>query len=653
MAKSLNDPEILSTINLKPPSKTFHPSPLAWEDQLLYFLLPDRFSDGNEKGYKDIDGRPVDTGTTPPFQSPQDNGNAITTEQDAAKWRAAGTVFVGGTLKGLKSKLGYLHRLGVTALWIGPILKQVAKLQTYHGYGVQDFLDVDARFGTREELRDLVATAHGLGIYVLLDIILNHSGNVFEYVATDPHYTGGETFDVKGFYDKDRQPSIPLGKVDEQKYPEAFPDAAIWPLELQGTECFTRKGQINNDGWDRAPEYLDGDFFDLKDLALGDANPDKFTASPALRALCQCYKYWIAYADIDGYRIDTVKHMGDGPTRYFASVIHEYAARLGKEKFLLIGEITGDRAFETVEATGLDAALGLGNVQEKLWRVPKGQANPAEYFDLFRNALYLNKGSHTWFRDRVVTMIDDHDQVWRGNYKGRFCSDGSGQDDDGKKLVVAAVALNLFTLGIPCIYYGTEQAFDGQGGSDQYIREAMFGGSYGAFRSRGRHFFSEGEKEEEQTNHPIWTGIAGLARLRASEISLRRGRQYLREISGDGINFGYPTNISGGSVAVVRSVIAWSRLFADEELLCAISTDPVNTLQVWVTVDAELHHAGVGVVDELRLLYSYSYPSATAGGAGGGVGAGVPQTITVKKAAGGGRSVVKLTVPPGGVVVYK
>lgn len=73
---------------------------------------------------------------------------------------------------GIQSKLGYLRRLGVTALWIGPIFKQVQALETYHGYGVQDFLDVDPRFGTREELRTLVKEAHKLGIYVILDIIV-------------------------------------------------------------------------------------------------------------------------------------------------------------------------------------------------------------------------------------------------------------------------------------------------------------------------------------------------------------------------------------------------------------------------------------------------------------------------------------------------
>ncbi|KIX04062.1 uncharacterized protein Z518_07615 [Rhinocladiella mackenziei CBS 650.93] len=618
--KSIVDPEVQSVIARVPPSQEFHPSPAAWEDQILYFLLPDRFSNDSENDYKDVNGKPVTNGSTPGYK-PEDNGNAIRTDADAARWRAAGSVFVGGSLRGLKSKLGYLSRLGATALWIGPVFKQASKLQTYHGYGVQDFLDIDPRFGTREELRDLVAAAHKEGIYVLLDIILNHSGNVFEYVADSPHYNNGETFDVKGFYDQDRHPDIPLGKVDEDKYPNAFPDAAVWPLELQEAECFTRKGQINDDGWDSAPEYFDGDFYDLKDIALGNPSPDNFTATPALKALCQCYKYWIAYADIDGFRIDTVKHMGDGPTRYFASVIHEYAQLLGKDRFLLIGEITGSRAFETVETTGLDAALGIGNVQEKLWRVPKGQVNPSEYFDLFRNALHLKKGSHTWFRDKVVTMIDDHDQVWRGSYKGRFCSEGNGAN-----LIVAAVALNLYTLGIPCLYYGTERAFDGQGGDDRYIREAMFGGAFGAFRSKDRHFFEE--------DHPVWTTVAELAKLRRQEMALRRGRQYLREISGDGNNFGLPTIVGSSPM---HSIIAWSRLFAGQEVLCAINSDPGTKLSVWVTVDREVHPPA----STLGILFPTKINGKD----------DVPESLTIEDR--NGRSVALVTVPLGGVVVYK
>jgi hypothetical protein len=261
--------------------------------------------------------------------------------------------------------------------------------------------------------------------------------------------------------------------------------------------------------------------------------------------------------------------MGDGPTRYFASVIHEYAAKIGKERFLLMGEITGGRAYDTVQVTGLDAALGIGGVQEKLWKVPRGDVNPDEYFDQFRNALYLNQGSHTWFRDKVVTMIDDHDQVWRGGTKGRFCS-----VDKNEKLVAAAVMLNLCTLGIPCIYYGG-------GGPDRYIREAMFGGGFGAFRSKGVHFFNE--------QHSAYKAIAEVAELRKQEITLRRGRQYLRDISGDGEHFGPTRKLGEGPI---QGIIAWSRLFADEEIVCAISTDPVNAHEVWVNVDVEVHPPG-------------------------------------------------------------
>jgi glycosidase len=110
------------------------PSPIAWEDQAFYFLMLDRFSDGRENGYKDNQGNLVRSGTTPAY-SPAGAENAVKTEADAARWREAGVKYVGGTLKGLESKIGYLKRLGVTALWISPIFKQVRFRETYHSYG--------------------------------------------------------------------------------------------------------------------------------------------------------------------------------------------------------------------------------------------------------------------------------------------------------------------------------------------------------------------------------------------------------------------------------------------------------------------------------------------------------------------------------------
>src|SRR5262249_29872560 len=156
--------------------RKFTPSPAAWEDQILYFLLLDRFSDGKEKdGYRDSDDRPVRTGDTPLYR-PEDPGRV-----DYDIWLRAGGKWQGGSLKGLKSKLGYLRPLGVPALWVSRIFRQVAFEPSYHGYGIQNFLDVDPHFGTRAEFRELVAAAHEQGIYVILDIIAHHTGNVFAY----------------------------------------------------------------------------------------------------------------------------------------------------------------------------------------------------------------------------------------------------------------------------------------------------------------------------------------------------------------------------------------------------------------------------------------------------------------------------------------
>jgi glycosidase len=615
--QSVNDPEVQSVLSNR--DKPFHPSPIAWEDQVLYFLLPDRFSDDEETGYLDNEGWPV-TGRSTPLYRPQDNGNAVTNATDSKAWLDAGAKFVGGNLKGVMSKLGYLKRLGITALWIGPLFKQVQKLETYHGYAVQNFLDIEPRFGTREDLRELVRVAHSLGIYVLLDIILNHSGNVFAYKNGSPVYTGSE-YEVTGYYDSDRNPTIPMGTVNTKAFPNAWPEGAIWPAELQPMECFTRKGQIQH--WDDSPEFLDGDFFDLKDLSIGHNDPDNFTSTPALRTLVSVYKYWIAYADLDGFRIDTVKHMGLGPTRYFATCIHEFTQSLDKEHFLLMGEIAGNNAFETVEVTGIDAALGIGGVQYELWNMPKGNTAPADYFSMFANAEYLGKADHTWFRDKVVTMIDDHDQIWfPDNRKERFSYAGGGT-----KLIVAAMALNLCTLGIPCIYYGSEQSFDGNGGNDnqghsndQYIREAMFGGGFGAFRSHNRHCFDESKDS--------YKGLTEVAAIRRRELALRRGRQFLREISGNGTDFGFPYKVGADKI---KTVIAWSRIFDGVELLCAMNTDTDAAREVWVTVDSEINEDGASKI--------CIFPASG-------------QVVKVKKRSNG-RAVVKLEVEPAGFVIYK
>ncbi len=619
--KSLRELDLASLTK----NRNYFPSPDHWEDQVIYFLMVDRFSDGKENLFRDNQGNLVTTGSTAPFDASA-NGNAVSTEQDAARWRDAGARFTGGTLAGIESKLGYLQRLGVTAVWLSPVFKQVNADNTYHGYGIQHFLDVDPHFGSRDDLRQLVQTAHTLGIRVILDIILNHTGDVFRYQADNPSWNG-QTFDVRGFRDAQGAPTLPFAPLDIGIHPEAFPDAAIWPAEFQASDTFTREGHINN--FDYFPEYADGDFFSLKDLHHGERSfvngvdqIDNYAVSPTLLQLCEVYKFWIAFADLDGFRLDTVKHIDPGAARLFAGVIHEFTEAIGKDDFYIIGEITGGRefAFDRLEVTGLDAALGISDERAKMNGLVKGQVSPAEYFDLFRNSLLVHKDSHVWFRDKIVTSVDDHDHVDQGQQKHRFCADGFA------KLALPVMALNATTIGIPCVYYGTEQLFDGAGGgdgSDRYIREAMFGGEFGAFRSRGRHFFSE--------DQPVYQQLGKVHKLRGNQLPLRRGRQFLREISGpgDGANFGFPEMMGGRML----SIVAWSRIFNDSELLCAINTDPDHQTTAYVTIDNDLHGDPGN-----RVTCLYSTNSAEIG-----------RTLAVEPR--NGRAVL-LTVPAAGFVVY-
>ncbi|SFD91736.1 alpha-amylase family glycosyl hydrolase [Spirosoma endophyticum] len=580
--------------SLKPPGN-YHPSPVAWEDHVFYFLLIDRFSDNNEAGYMDIAGITVTTGSSSVF-TPADSRNAIQNKADAAEWRAAGGKYVGGNLKGLTSKIGYLKRMGITAIWVSPVLKQVHFQETYHGYGIQDFLQVNPQFGTDQDFKDLVKIAHDHGIYVILDIILNHVGDIFSYDPTrQPNYQTDSHFDprwdrnpypVLGFNDPAGNPTIPFVRTDPAN-PAGFPDqnGAIWPVEFQNPGYYTQKGRITNFDYD--PEFREGDFFDLKDVNHGAGDVDTYLPSQALQDLAEVYKYWIAFADIDGFRIDTVKHMDLGATRFFTSAMHEFAQSIGKDNLLLTGEITGGRefAFNTMQLTGLNAALGIADIPGKLEFLVKGVSDPNEYFSLFRNSELIGKGTHTWFRNKVVTFFNDHDQVGR-DPKERFCANPSHA-----KLVLNALALNVATLGIPCIYYGTEQRFNGHGGGDggdRYIREAMFGGSFGSYESEGVHFFDE--------DSPVYQELAKIIQFRKDNAALRRGRQYLRPISGDGQHFGLPTLLGGQ----IHSIVPWSRILSETEILLAINTDPDNAKTAWVTVDNSLHKQG----NVLTCLYS-------------------------------------------------
>ncbi len=522
-------PESVTSLHFQPP-QLCHPSPLDWRDQFIYFLLVDRF-DNNA--------------TLTPY-APGSAPRGRRAEQ--------GRMFQGGNLKGLTRRLDYIQGLGCTAIWLSPIFKNRIDLaDTYHGYGVQDFLDIDPRFGTLEDLQELTRQAHARGMYVIQDIIFNHTGDVWAYPEGHPYYYhDGQQFPF-GFW-READPAPGLQRND-----------GVWPKELQSPEVFKRQGEIRS--WDNDTEAMNGDFLSLKELDLNQHR--------VLDTMIKAYKHWIALADIDGFRVDTVKHMEHTAVAIFCNAIREYAQRVGKHNFFLFGEIVDDDATiqrylgrnARIDGTNerfpsLDAALDFP-LYFSLEEVIKGFRSPSvlrERYEAMRN----NYADHGEAGRYFVTFIDNHDQMARP-YR-RFM-----HDNPHPQQAVLAMGYLLTSLGVPCIYYGTEQGFDGGGDSDTYVRECMFGGQWGAFDTTGVHFFNQ--------QHPIYQGIKAIAQLRQREPALRYGRQYFREISGDGNGFGHPLDS--------HATLAYSRILDTEEVLIAmnLSDQPRSD---FITVDYHL-----------------------------------------------------------------
>jgi glycosidase len=191
------------------------------------------------------------------------------------------------------------------------------------------------------------------------------------------------------------------------------------------------------------------------------------------------------------------------------------------------------------------------------------------------------------------------------------------------------MAVQLTTLGIPCLYYGSEQGFDSGGrpaGTDLVLRETMFGGDFGGLCTRGRHFFDE--------DGGLYRALASLIELRKKLLPLRRGRQVFHRISGDGVSFGLPRLFGEQRM---RSLVSWSRLFTDQEVLVAINTDEANPVTAWSAVAPLLRLEG----DRFHLIFWHAPKQCE------------PPHASLAVERKGDLLAVRMTLPPAGFVVYR
>lgn len=464
-----------------------------WRDEVVYQLLTDRFANGDPRNDWRVD-------------------------------RSGMARYHGGDYLGVISELDYLNQLGVTAIWISPIVLNVdtdAGVDAYHGYWAVDLTRLNPHFGDLGALREMVRACHEHGIKVILDIVTNHLGQVFYYDINqngrpdDTVYGSGTASPLTRLteYDPDYDPRgiqsyTSLGEAGAAPIvffdmPDVFRMPPM-PEIFQHPEAYNRRGRITDYGIPEQVIY--GDFpGGLKDLN---------TANPQVRdALLTSYTDWILKTDIDAFRIDTLKHVEHEFWQDFCQRVRARLAEHGKTNFFMFGE-----AFD-----GDDALLGSFTAPNELDSVFYFSQKFQVFGDVFLHGqptkkieeLYLQRPTHYSLvpqpggigvapRDALVNFLDNHD-VPRFLYE--FTGGGPARFDEGRRRLKAALAYLLTEDGIPCIYYGTEQ--DYSGGNDPANREDL---AWSGYRTDGDTF--------------QW--LARLTRLRRAYPALRRGTFTLR-----------------------------------------------------------------------------------------------------------------------------
>jgi len=388
--------------------------PFVWENATVYFLLTDRFNNG-------------------------DPGNdlAYGRKADAAKLRG----YMGGDLAGITAKIkeGYFNELGVNAIWITPPVEQIhgstdegtGRSYGFHGYWARDFTAVDANLGTEEDMRTLVDTAHAHGIRVLLDVVMNHTGPVTDkdpvwpsdWVRTGPTCNFK---DVRGTIDCTLVKNLPDIRTDSNKA-VALPPMLVEKWKKEGRyerEVKELDDFFKRTGYPRAPRYY----------------------------LMKWHADWVRKYGFDGFRADTVKHTEPGvwkDLKKVASAAYEDwkranpSKKLGDTPFYMTAEVYG-------YAIGHGHAYDLGGMKvdypkqgfDSLINFAMKTDAVNSYEQLFSE---YSKALHGPMKDSsVLNYLSSHD-------------DGAPYDPMRERPYETATKL-LLAPGAAQIYYGDETA---------------------------------------------------------------------------------------------------------------------------------------------------------------------------------------------------
>lgn len=486
-----------------------------WREEIIYFMLTDRFNDGDSSNNQQMDS-------------------------GADHIPGDGKTYQGGDFQGVIDKLDYLEELGVTAIWItSPVVQawENANYTSYHGYWAQNFMDVDPHLGTIEEMRKMVYEAHKRGIKVIMDVVVNHTGSLFKYPGASPDEWEPD-FNSSGYTIEWLEDLTDNSWVIDSNRVKPL------PIEFQNPDWFYRMGGNATTMGASDDERTKGDFAGLRDVNTG--------RQEVRDKLKEIFKWWIKQTNIDGYRIDTVKHVETDFWTEFCGDIRTFAASPegGNKNFYMVAEVYDG----SVEGLGaythsqmLDSVLGFNMRQAVFaWNDPSEDqntvfrdtgswdsrmrtnifegilANTESNLNLGDNSLHTN-GDGLTARQKIGYFIDNHDL-------NRFMY----SNEDAANLAPAAGEITNFQMalkwlltweGIPVIYYATEQNYkqslfltnsgehgDGAGNVNKGNRPNLWQVQHSA---QGNQPFN--------TTHDTFKLISGLNELRKTYPELAKG----------------------------------------------------------------------------------------------------------------------------------
>ncbi|MFC5281620.1 pullulanase-type alpha-1,6-glucosidase [Arcanobacterium canis] len=486
-------------------------------NESFYFVITDRFANGNkanDDGHYGSD--PMKSGFDP---------------------KRIG-FYHGGDIAGLRQKLDYIKNLGATAIWMTPsFVNQPVQgsgddaSAGYHGYWTTDFTRIDPHLGSNEELKQLIREAHEKNLKVYFDIIINHTADLIK-LSDKPQYI--DTLRVP-YKDKEGNP-VDLLKPTSGKFPGIDPKSfpyepkrigAVKPESLMDTSLYHNRGDGKFEGKDES--FTLGDFFGLDDLMTEDPR--------VVKAMTDIYNTW-ARTGIDGFRIDTVKHVNFDFWKQWTEAVQKTGRQANKD-FFMFGEVYNTDARDLApysRNTHMGGTLDFAFQSSALDFLKGGKTDSLS--GLFAaDDMYTTPTSSA---NDQPTFLGNHDMGRIGYLLGM------GLDKRLERSILGH-QLMFLTRGQPVVYYGDEQGFVGVGkekdgtqkGDDKHARQSLFASQVGEYTDQDLLTGGKvGSVDHYDTNAKIYQKISEVSKLRRENKGLKNGEQielYKQEGGGPGI----------------------------------------------------------------------------------------------------------------------